>query len=399
MTADEERKLSKRKRVTELEEIEIDVNLPEPLSKKAQRKRKKSSSSTSQEDSANTSKAPATTESDTKDSTGSKDAQNKAQPHDRRQQSEYGIWIGNLPFNLNKDDLRRLFVSKSVTSNDDSQGGIKSEEIVRVHMPKKPGGQNKGFAYVDFSTEMAMLKAIALSETPFEGRKVLIKDARVFDGVHSTGKTKQAKQPTKILFVGNLPFETKESDLQEKFAVPIKSRLSNDDDEESEKITEIIKPYRVRMATFQDSGNCKGFAFIDYTSSDNAEKVLSILGSSIRILGRKGVKVEFGEDRSFRWKDKQEQDAQADEVGEGESARMVTKVSSLSGAKEETKQKSTEPKVSKHAAQKRDTERRTTGSRNKSINARVTPGMALANSQRAKVSIVPSEGKRTVFND
>ncbi|KAK9323202.1 hypothetical protein V1517DRAFT_345536 [Lipomyces orientalis] len=403
MTSDEERKLSKRKRVAELEEIEIDVNLPEPLSKKAQRKRKKSSSSTSQEDSAPTSKATSTTESDIKDSTGSKDAQSKDQSHDKRQQSEYGIWIGNLPFNLNKDDLRRLFVSKSATSSDDSQGGIKSEEIIRVHMPKKPGGQNKGFAYVDFSTETAMLKAIALSETPFEGRKVLIKDARVFDGSHSTGnsagKTKLAKSPTKILFVGNLPFETKESDLQEKFAVPIKSHLSKDEDEESDKITEIITPHRVRMATFQDSGNCKGFAFIDYTSSDKAEKVLSILGSSIRILGRTGVKVEFGQDRSFRWKDKQEPDAQADEVDKGDSARTVTKVSSFSEVKEETKQKSAEPKVSKNASQRRDTERKTTGARNKSINARITPGMALANSQRAKVSIVPSEGKKTVFAD
>ncbi|ODQ74767.1 hypothetical protein LIPSTDRAFT_49605 [Lipomyces starkeyi NRRL Y-11557] len=370
MTAGEEKKPSKRKRDAEFEEIEIDVNLPEPLSKKAQRSRKKSSTkSTSNDDSSNTNKP---------------NTLDKTQSPKKKQQSDYGVWIGNLSFNLNKDDLRRFFVSKSISSEGGS-GGIKSEEIIRVHLPKKAGGQNKGFAYVDFDTEAAMLNAIALSETPFEGRKVLIKDARVFDGSHSTGskvaKTKSGKPPTKILFVGNLPFETKETDLQE-----------NDDGEEGENFFEIIKPCRVRMATFQDSGNCKGFAFIDYASSDEAEKALSVLGSNIKILGRKGVKVEFGEDRSFRWKNKQD-----DESHEDESAKPVKK-SSFSDVTEKAKQNSSEQKPSEEPARKRHIEKKIDAN-SKSSKMRITPGMALANSQRQKVSIVPSEGKKIVFTD
>ncbi|KAK9372894.1 uncharacterized protein V1513DRAFT_466185 [Lipomyces chichibuensis] len=395
MTADEEKKSSKRKREAEFEEIEIDVNLPEPLSKKAQRSRKKSSSkSTSNDDTGNTSKL-VTAESDLKESSGIQNAQDKTQSPKNKQQTDYGVWIGNLSFNLNKDDVRRFFVSKSISS-EGSSGGIKSEEIMRVHLPKKAGGQNKGFAYVDFDTEAAMLNAIALSETPFEGRKVLIKDARVFDGSHSKGspivKTKSGKPPTKILFVGNLPFETKETDLKEKFEIPIKSRLSSDDGEESEKNCDIIKPSRVRMATFQDSGNCKGFAFIDYASSDEAEKVLSVLGSSIKILGRKGVKVEFGEDRSFRWKNKQD-----DESHEDESTKPAKKSSSLD-VTEKAKQKGSEQKPYEEPARKRYIEKKVDANI-KSSKMRITPGMALANSQRQKVSIVPSEGKRIVFTD
>ncbi|KAK9331096.1 hypothetical protein V1520DRAFT_95666 [Lipomyces starkeyi] len=395
MTAGEEKKPSKRKRDAEFEEIEIDVNLPEPLSKKAQRSRKKSSTkSTSNDDSSNTNK-PVTAESDLKESTGNQNTLDKTQSPKKKQQSDYGVWIGNLSFNLNKDDLRRFFVSKSISSEGGS-GGIKSEEIIRVHLPKKAGGQNKGFAYVDFDTEAAMLNAIALSETPFEGRKVLIKDARVFDGSHSTGskvaKTKSGKPPTKILFVGNLPFETKETDLQEKFEIPIKSRISSDDGEEGENFFEIIKPCRVRMATFQDSGNCKGFAFIDYASSDEAEKALSVLGSNIKILGRKGVKVEFGEDRSFRWKNKQD-----DESHEDESAKPVKK-SSFSDVTEKAKQNSSEQKPSEEPARKRHIEKKIDAN-SKSSKMRITPGMALANSQRQKVSIVPSEGKKIVFTD
>ncbi|KAK9354423.1 hypothetical protein V1523DRAFT_407964 [Lipomyces doorenjongii] len=394
MTAGEEKKPSKRKRDAEFEEIEIDVNLPEPLSKKAQRSKKKSSSkSASKDDSSNTSKT-ATAESDLKDISGNQNAQDKTQSPKKKQQSDYGVWIGNLSFNLNKDDLRRFFVSKSISS-EGSSGAIKSEEIIRVHLPKKAGGQNKGFAYVDFDREAAMLNAIALSETPFEGRKVLIKDARVFDGSHSPGgtvtRTKSGKPPTKILFVGNLPFETKETDLQEKFAIPIKSRISSDDGEESEKNFEIIKPFRVRMATFQDSGNCKGFAFIDYASSDEAERVLNILGSSIKILGRTGVKVEFGEDRSFRWKVKQDDEAQEDE-----STKPVNK-SFFSDATEKAKQ--SEQKPYEEPARKRHIDRKKIDANSKSSKMRIPPGMALANSQRAKVSIVPSEGKKIVFTD
>ncbi|KAK9432222.1 hypothetical protein V1505DRAFT_365832 [Lipomyces doorenjongii] len=396
MTAGEEKKPSKRKRDAEFEEIEIDVNLPEPLSKKAQRSKKKSSSkSVSKDDSSNTSKT-ATAESDLKDISGNQNAQDKTQSPKKKQQSDYGVWIGNLSFNLNKDDLRRFFVSKSISS-EGSSGAIKSEEIIRVHLPKKAGGQNKGFAYVDFDREAAMLNAIALSETPFEGRKVLIKDARVFDGSHSPGgtvtRTKSGKPPTKILFVGNLPFETKETDLQEKFAIPIKSRISSDDGEESEKNFEIIKPFRVRMATFQDSGNCKGFAFIDYASSDEAERVLNILGSSIKILGRTGVKVEFGEDRSFRWKVKQDDEAQEDE-----STKPVNK-SFFSDATEKAKQKGSEQKPYEEPARKRHIDRKKIDANSKSSKMRIPPGMALANSQRAKVSIVPSEGKKIVFTD
>ncbi|KAK9486516.1 hypothetical protein V1527DRAFT_463518 [Lipomyces starkeyi] len=394
MTAGEEKKPSKRKRDAEFEEIEIDVNLPEPLSKKAQRSRKKSSTkSTFKDDSSNTNR-PATAESDLKESTGNQNTQDKTQSPKKKQQSDYGVWIGNLSFTLNKDDLRRFFVSKSISSEGGS-GGIKSEEIIRVHLPKKAGGQNKGFAYVDFDTQAAMLNAIALSETPFEGRKVLIKDARVFDGSHSTGSnvatTKSGKPPTKILFVGNLPFETKETDLQEKFEILIKSRISSDDGEEGEKNVEIIKPCRVRMATFQDSGNCKGFAFIDYASSDEAEKVLSVLGSNIKILGRKGVKVEFGEDRSFRWKNQQ------DDESHENSAKPVKK-SSFSDGTEKAKQYSSEQKPFEEPAQKRHIEKKIEAN-TKSSRMRITPGMALANSQREKVSIVPSEGKKIVFTD
>ena len=40
--------------------------------------------------------------------------------------SEYGVWIGNLPWSVSKDDLRKFLVEYS---------DITPEMITRVHMP------------------------------------------------------------------------------------------------------------------------------------------------------------------------------------------------------------------------------------------------------------------------
>ncbi len=73
--------------------------------------------------------------------------------------SEHGIWIGNLPFHVSKDDLRKFLVESSE---------ITEKLITRVHMPGPNDGKpankvedkrkfvkvvnNKGYAYVDFSS-------------------------------------------------------------------------------------------------------------------------------------------------------------------------------------------------------------------------------------------------------
>ena len=98
------------------------------------------------------------------------------------------VWVGNLSFKTTPEDLRTFFEGVG--------------EITRIHMPTKapvgPGrrGENRGcvsftrvhfwcpgneqvihrFAYVDFSKPDAKAAAIAKSEQPLIGRKLLIKD-------------------------------------------------------------------------------------------------------------------------------------------------------------------------------------------------------------------------------
>ncbi|KAJ3578477.1 hypothetical protein NPX13_g2091 [Xylaria arbuscula] len=219
-----------KKRKTQLDEIEVDLSLPEPPSKKAKRLLKKGKP------------LPVKPNSDDEADDGLDVPKTKVTKDKKR--SEYGIWIGNLPFTLTRPELFKWLV-------DCSGGIIKEENITRVNVPtnkernklaRQQNGdasqqtkpQNKGFAYVDFDMEGAAVAAMALTETELEGRKVLIKNATSFegrpqkeaagptteggatngtdaDGAGSTAARQQNNASRKI-YVGNLSFQVTEDD-------------------------------------------------------------------------------------------------------------------------------------------------------------------------------------------
>jgi RNA recognition motif-containing protein len=240
--ADEPSSSKKRKRETLPDELEIDISLPEPASKKAARKAKKAKS------------APTTTD-------GIELAEKPAIADTAGKRSEHGVWIGNLPWSATRDLLITF-----LTSNSD----ITTADITRVHLPPptKPCPPswttkplNKGFAYVDFSTQLAMYSAIALTETKMDGRALLIKNANSFEGrpekpkpeeVGPDGKVKPAGHaPNKRVFVGNLAFDVSKEDLQTHYS----------------QCGEILD---IHMATFEDSGKCKGYAWITFEDVEAA---------------------------------------------------------------------------------------------------------------------------------
>lgn len=235
----------KRKRVNDAAEVlEIKINAPEPPSKKALRRAKKGKTA-----------GGGSKKSDkiSLNPTSEEEIPAKSSPSKR---SEFGIWIGNLPWSATKAD-----VCTFITTNTQ----VAENTITRFHMPtpRDPGlapakqnlkPQNKGFAYIDFSTDSAVSQAIALSETLLKGRKVLIKDSKSFEGRPEKLKDdKEAlasasvpgKSPNKRIFVGNLAFDTSEEDLKEHF-----SRCG--------------AVANVHVATFEDSGKCKGYAWIEF---------------------------------------------------------------------------------------------------------------------------------------
>lgn len=233
---------SSRKRKLSEDPIEIDLGAPEPPSKKALRKAKKNkSTSMPVEKSAS---APSE-EAEVQPAAGQR----------TKQRSNYGVWIGNLPFTASKEDLQKFFVE---------HGSFEPDEITRINLPggeskqQVRGRQNKGFAYVDFTTGEAVKRAIALSEKLIAGRRVLIKDANNFEGrPDKSQQTDGASQkpgnpPSRKIFVGNLGFDVTKESLEQHFK-PCGEVSS------------------VHVASFEDSGKCKGYGWVEFGEIEAAE--------------------------------------------------------------------------------------------------------------------------------
>ncbi|KAF5363719.1 hypothetical protein D9756_000290 [Leucocoprinus leucothites] len=187
------------------------------------------------------------------------------------------VWVGNMSFKTTEENIRTFFKDRG------------AGEVTRINMPTKaakgPGmrAENRGFAYVDFETPEAKNAAIALSEQPLLGRKLLIKDGDDYKGrpeqpvVDTTVTVNGAKKslsksaqkilrnqkqpPAPTLFFGNLSFDTTEDSIRElleahreKVKQKGKSRESNEGEGENG------EPWirKVRLGTFEDSGKCKG---------------------------------------------------------------------------------------------------------------------------------------------
>ena len=384
----------KRKREGSIaEEIEVDLTAPEPPSKKALRKAKKGKP---------ISAAPNSESQSITVQTGSEsdeDASANASVPPKRS-SGYGIWIGNLPWTATKADLRN-FLTKDTEIPDDM--------ITRLHMPapsqsvlansrQKVKPQNKGFAYVDFSTEESLTEALALSEKLFAGRRVLIKDSKSFEGRPERKKEEEnanensGKSHSKRIFVGNLAFEITKQDLEEHFA----------------KCGELLD---VHIATFEDTGKCKGYAWVEFAelesgeaavrgwvnleqkadSGNEDEEIAEVLADESDVKPKKKprarkwwvnklhgrpLKLEFAEGKDVRYKKRFGKES----IAKKDGARAVD--SELGST--------TQPTFKERVS----TDRRASGK----IDARtVKPGAALASAPRLTGGIVESQGKKTTF--
>lgn len=403
---------TKRKRDSTLPsdgELEIDINLPEPASKKAKRKEKKEGKKPKPDDdeAAPAKPAPSTTAAPVR--------------------SQHGIWIGNLPYSATNASLREFLLSA---------GGISEPDILRVNLPLNERKQSKGFAYVDFTSPAVLEIALALSEKLIQGRACLIKNANSFEGRPKVTAAAEAakvseKEPSKRIFVGNLGFDTQREELGEHFG-------------QAGKVEDVF------LATFEDSGKCKGFGWvtfgdieaasqavrgyiykkhIDERGEDSGDEELKEEEESDeeekpkrkprkpmkwfinRYQGRE-MKLEFAEDKQTRYKKRyggkgappgERTEAGAERVGYGGgggSARYHDapgeNLADLVREAQDAAPKKRDPKLKKMDKDERQEYRR------KRHDARtVAPGKALANAQRsgkASGAIVAGAGTKKTFD-
>ncbi|KAJ7044781.1 hypothetical protein C8F04DRAFT_596479 [Mycena alexandri] len=347
------------------------------------------------------------------------------------------VWVGNMAFKTTTEALTEFF----------KEAG----EITRIHMPTKPStapgikAENRGYAYVDFTTAEGKKAAIALSEQNLFGRKLLIKDGDDFTGrpavpgadpaaagstdapkTHSKTAQKilraQKQPPAPTLFLGNLGFETTDISIRELFDAhrPVKKAKIRTEDNAEGAGAAVAKPEaddkwirKVRMGTFEDSGLCKGFAFVDFTSIEHATSVL-VNPKNYTLNGRKLV-VEYASADAVRRgapKGKRE-----DGPGGAERMPQRRKEAKSRGPRAEKNLERERKAGDKHghgddaasadggrpaydgaasashnADGGREREWKGKGPRN-----RPKPGAALALAKRESAAIVPSQGKKLVF--
>jgi len=307
-------------------------------------------------------------------------------------------------------------------------------------------GENRGFAYVDFETPEAKALAISLSEGHLEGRRLLIKDGGDFTGRPATteqntadsadqgaktGLTKTArkilssqKQPAgPTLFMGNLAFETTEEDIRmmieaheawsdRNAAKKAKADTEGDGEEAQAAPSEekARKLKKIRMGTFEDTGKCKGFAFLDFVSPQDATNALTN-PRNYTLKGRKLV-LEFASPDAVRRGGmgprppkhdsgkKDTESRRSDNSGANYPQRKgphpSRKIDIVPGEGKDDGERGAKSTVEGDEAQERPHKRMRDG-KDISHHRRPKPGAALALAQREKVAIVPSEGKKIRF--
>ncbi|CAR29275.1 hypothetical protein ZYGR_0Z01970 [Zygosaccharomyces rouxii] len=349
------------------DEIEIDLERSVPLSKKQKRLLRRGKV-TIEELNAKYNLDPASVEQykkesseADKESTGPDEEEGKTDP--KKKEKGYGVWIGNLSFDTSKEDITRFLVAKTRELEESDQ--ISENAILRIHMPFAQNDgkkiKNKGFCYVDFKTIEQMESAVKLSESQLNGRNLLIKNSKNFEGRPDKDDLVAASKnpPSRILFVGNLSFDTSDDLLRKHF----------------QHCGDIIK---VRMATFQDSGKCKGFAFVDFKEEQGATNALK--DKSCRKIAGRSIRMEYGEDRSKR---------QVRRKPESSSSSSTEKPFDLPNqVHSNDASNSEERKPTRKPFTKRPVD----------SNHRPKSSVALASAQRASSAIVPSEGKKVTFD-
>ncbi|GMM52264.1 Nop13 protein [Starmerella bacillaris] len=332
----------------EFEELEVDLTAPKPLNKKQKRLLKKGKIDEPEPEDPNKVTGP-------------------------KPRSEFAVWIGNLSYDTTTEGIRNFIIENT----EKLTTPILTDDILRIKLPPK-----KGFAYVDLKNAEQVKAVVDLSESRLDNRNLLIKDAASFQGRPENHTLGQKNPPSRILFVGNLPFDVTDQLLQEHF----------------QHCGEITK---IRTATFQDTGKCKGFTFVDFKNEDGPTNALK--DPKCKRLGGRTLRMEFGEDRSQRRPQHARERAEGQVQGNdhNQSANggsYAPRESNDSGSNYQTSYNSNNRDFKPREPREFKPRESRDSKYPKERRSKPTPGAALSGAQRAKQSVVPSSGKKVTFD-
>ena len=177
------------------------------------------------------------------------------------------IFVGNLSWAVDNDRLSQEFADCG--------------EVVsaRVQLDRNTG-KSRGFGYVTFATTEAVDAAISLNGTKEVDGRTLNLD-RSTDVGPNREKRAQAfgdvrGAPSKVLFVGNLSWNTVEDTIWDAFS-------------------EYGEVSSVRLPTDRESGKPKGYGYIEFSAVDSAQKALDAMSG--KELDGRSIRLDFSQPR------------------------------------------------------------------------------------------------------
>uniref|UniRef100_A0A8C6S4E9 Nucleolin n=1 Tax=Neogobius melanostomus TaxID=47308 RepID=A0A8C6S4E9_9GOBI len=174
----------------------------------------------------------------------------------RKERDSRTLFVKNLSFSVTVDDLKTIF-----------------EDAVDIRLPPGQNGSNRGIAYIEFKTETEAEKMLEETQgTDLHGRAIMVD--YVGDKSQKGGRMGGAPTASKTLVVNNLAFSATEEILQSTFEKAVSIRIP------------------------QNNGRSKGFAFIEFESTDDAKDALENLNST-EIEGR-SVRLEYSQNAGNR---------------------------------------------------------------------------------------------------
>lgn len=137
----------------------------------------------------------------------------------------------------------------------------------------------RSFGFITFTTQAAAQRALEECDKSFwHGRRINVQHRHPKEQTRPARSTSPPSEPSTSLYVGNIPYETSDADL---------NRLFRD----LENITD------VRVAVDRNTGWPRGFAHADFADVESAVKAHAAIAQMT--LGGRNLRVDYSQKRTY----------------------------------------------------------------------------------------------------
>jgi nucleolin len=186
-----------------------------------------------------------------------------------RDQVDHTVYVEGIPFESNADQVKEFFVSKGIL------------DVLELRLPTwQDSGRLRGYGHVAFQSEESKIKAVALSGEFLQKRYLKIEPAKAPKAPNTQKFDNDPFAPPpkncKTIYVHNLPYQATEEDIAKVF----------------ETFGTIVEG-GVRIARNSVTRQSKGFAYVDYTEPEEAQKAVQSSASTHAQVGGRLVRVDY----------------------------------------------------------------------------------------------------------